>query len=133
MNLIRHFVKRHPVLSYYALTFLISFGGILLIVGGPAGVPGKAEQIDKLMLPVMLALFAGPSAAGILITAFAYGRQGFRNLGSKITKWRVGARWYAVALLTAPILFFSVSMALSLTSEKFLPSIMVTGSMRSEQ
>ena len=38
----------------------------------------------------------------------------------------MGARWYAVALLTAPLLFTAVSLALSLTSPEFLPSILTT-------
>ena len=29
-------VKRHPVLTYSALTFAISWGGVLLVIGGPA-------------------------------------------------------------------------------------------------
>lgn len=121
-----HFLTRHSVFSYYALTFCISFGGILLIVGGPGGVPGTAEQAEKLLLPVMLALFAGPSISGVLMIAVKYGKDGFRNLGSRISRWRVNVRWYAVALLTAPILFTGVSLALSLTDEKYLPGIMVS-------
>jgi membrane protease YdiL (CAAX protease family) len=60
------------------------------------------------------------------MTGLVYGKDGFRNLGSRLTKWRVNVRWYAVALLIAPILFLGVSFALSLTSEKFLPGIIVT-------
>jgi membrane protease YdiL (CAAX protease family) len=40
-----------------------------------------------------------------------------------MTRWRVGARWYAVALLTAPLLFMAVSLALSLLSPEFVPVI----------
>jgi membrane protease YdiL (CAAX protease family) len=40
--------------------------------------------------------------------------------------WRVGARWYALALLTAPLLFAAVSLALSLLSPEFLPGILAT-------
>jgi membrane protease YdiL (CAAX protease family) len=41
-------------------------------------------------------------------------------------RWRVGARWYALALLTAPPLFAAVSLALSLLSPEFLPGILTT-------
>jgi uncharacterized protein len=70
-----------------------------------------------------LAMLAGPSVAGILLTGLLYGRAGFRDLLTRMTRWRVGARWYAVALLTAPLLFTAVSLALSLTSPEFLPVI----------
>ena len=38
----------------------------------------------------------------------------------------MGARWYAVALLTAPLLVTAVLLALSLTSPEFLPGIFTT-------
>ena len=38
MRAIKAFVKGHPVISYYALAFAISWGAILLAVGlGPGG------------------------------------------------------------------------------------------------
>src|SRR5215211_7472850 len=116
---IRAFIKRHSVLSYYALVFAISWGGILLVVGlGPGGIPATKEQVGALMPFMLLALFAGPSVAGLV-----YGREGFRHLLTRMTRWRVGARWYALALLTAPLLVTATLLALSLTSPEFLPSM----------
>jgi membrane protease YdiL (CAAX protease family) len=124
MNTIRTFIKRHPVLSYYAMVFAISWGGILLVVGlGPGGIPAAKEQVGALMPFMLLALFAGPSVAGLVMTGLVYGREGFRNLLTRMTRWRVGARWYALALLTAPLLVTATLLALSLTSPEFLPSI----------
>ncbi len=42
-------------------------------------------------------------------------------------RWRVGARWYAVALLPAPLVATAVLLALSLTSPVYLPGIVTTG------
>jgi membrane protease YdiL (CAAX protease family) len=128
MNTIRTFIKRHPVLSYYAMVFAISWGAILLVVGlGPGGIPAAKEQVGALMPFMLLALFAGPSVAGLVMTGLVYGRAGFRNLLTRMTRWRVGARWYAVALLTAPLLVTATLLALSLTSPEFLPSIFTSG------
>lgn len=126
MATLRAFGTGHPALTYFALTFSISWGGILLVVGGPGGLPGTPEQIARLLPPVMLALFAGPSVAGVLTTGLVHGRAGLRDLLARMTRWRVGARWYAVALLTGPLLFTAVSLALSLTSAEFLPGILAT-------
>src|SRR5215207_3446194 len=129
MKTIRAFIKRHPVLSYYAMVFAISWGGIFLVVGlGPGEIPATKEQVGALMPFMLLALFAGPSVAGILMTGLVYGREGFRHLLTRMTRWRVGARWvdarwYAVALLTTPLLVTATLLALSLTSPEFLPSI----------
>jgi uncharacterized protein len=59
----------------------------------------------------------------ILVIALAFGRVGLRDLRSRLFRWRVGIRWYAVALLTAPLLETAILYALSLTSQAFLPTI----------
>ena len=126
MTTIRAFVKRHPLLSFYALAFAISWGGILIVVGGPGGFPGTKEQAETLMPFVMVPWLAGPSVAGVLVTGLLHGREGFRDLLARMTRWRVGARWYAVALLTSPLLYVGVSLALSLTSPEFVPHLLAT-------
>jgi membrane protease YdiL (CAAX protease family) len=124
MKTIKAFIRKHPVLSFYAMVFAISWGGILLVVGlGPGGIPATKGQVGAMMPFMLLALFAGPSVAGLLMTGLVYGREGFRDLLTRMTRWRVGARWYAVALLTAPLVVTATLLALSLTSPEFLPSI----------
>lgn len=123
---IEAFIKRHPVLTYYAIAFAISWGGILIVVGGPGGIPGTPEQVETLFPFALLAMFAGPPVAGMLLTGLLYGRAGLRELPSRLLKWRVGIRWYAVALLTAPLSMMAALLALSLTSLGFLPGIFIT-------
>jgi hypothetical protein len=48
------------VLAYYALTFAISWGGVLLVIGGPTGIPGTPEQIERRFSLAVVALLAGP-------------------------------------------------------------------------
>lgn len=125
MTTITAFIKRRPVLTYYALVFTISWGGIL-ILAGPGGIPGSAEQVETLFPFMLIALFAGPSVASILSTSLIDGRAGLRELFTRLIRWRVGARWYAVALLFAPLLVAAVLFALSLFSAQFLPGILNT-------
>jgi membrane protease YdiL (CAAX protease family) len=65
----------------------------------------------------------GPAVAGITMTAVVDGVAGLRHLLAGLRRWRVGGRWYAVALLTAPLVSTSIALALSLTSPAFLPGI----------
>jgi len=125
MTTIKAFIKKHPVLTYFALTFAISWGGILMVIG-PGGILGTKEVSEGLMPFVYLATLLGPSLAGILLTGLVDGRAGFRELLSRLLRWRVGARWYAVALLTAPLLITATLFVLSLTSPVFLPVIVTT-------
>lgn len=62
----------------------MSWGGILLIVGGSGGIPGSSEQVETRMRLVLLALFAGPSVAGLLTVRLVAGRVGLRDLFSRL-------------------------------------------------
>jgi len=69
------FIKQHPVLTYYVLTFAISWGALLVAVGS-GGWPRSPKQLAK-MIPVMIvAMLGGPSVASILLTAVVGGRAG---------------------------------------------------------
>lgn len=119
------FIKRHPVLTYFALTFTISWGGILIVIG-PGGIPGTTAQIEKLFPIALMTLLVGPSVAGILLTGLIYGREGFREFLSRLLKWRVSVRWYVVALLATPFLVTVTLLVLSLSSPAFLPGVFTT-------
>ena len=101
------------MLAYFALTFALSWGGVLLILGGPGGIPGTPEQLESLLPFAVLAMVAGPSVAGMLLTGLVHGRAGYREVLSRLLRWRVGARWYAVTLLFAPLLFTALSFSRS--------------------
>jgi hypothetical protein len=61
-----------------------------------------------------------------VFTGLLYGRAGFRDLLRRMTRWRVGARWYAVALLTTPLYLTAILLAFSLSSPELLPRILTT-------
>lgn len=121
------FVRRHPVVAYFCLTSAISWGSVLWIVGGPGRIPGTPEEIVALFPAVYLATVAGPSLAGIAMTGLVAGSAGLRELVARLVRWRVGAGWYAVALLTAPLSVVVTLLALSLASPTFLPGFLTTG------
>jgi uncharacterized protein len=125
VSTIKAFIKRHAVPTYYALAFAISWGGVIIVVG-PGGVTGTTKPPDVLLPFVYLAMLAGPSVASLLLTGLVDGKPGFRELVSRLLKWRVRARWYAAALLTAPLLMTAIPFALSLISPAFLPGIVTT-------
>jgi uncharacterized protein len=125
MSPIRRFAQRYPVLSFYALVFAISWGGILILVA-PTGIPGRPEDVDRLFMLTLAALFAGPSISGLVMTALVGGRAGLRDLLDRLLRWRVGAKWWAAALLTGPVLVAAVLFGLSLYSPDFTPGLLTT-------
>jgi uncharacterized protein len=126
MMTIKAFIKGHPLLSFYALAFAITWGGLIMAVGGPSKILGSPDLLGTRFAFVMLAWLAGPSVASVLMTGIVYGRKGLRDLFARMTRWHVGARWYAVALLTAPLLVTAILFALSLSSPDYLPTILTT-------
>jgi uncharacterized protein len=126
MKTIKAFIMRHSLLAYFALAFAISWGGVLIVAGGPGGISANSEASEMQVTFLYPALIVGPSVAGVLLTALLYGGAGLRELRSRLFKWRVGARWYAAALLTAPLSVTAALLALSLTSTEYLPGILTT-------
>lgn len=115
-------IENHPVATYFVLTFMISWGGVL-ILGAPHGMPTTQEQFKRLYPIVFLPYLLGPLVSGIVLTALEDGKAGFRNLFSRLIAWRVNVRWYVIALLTAPLLTVAILLVLSLVSPAFLPAI----------
>lgn len=90
------FINRYPVVTYLVLTFAISWSAVLLVIGGPSGIPATAEQSDRLFPYVYLAMVTGPSIAGLLLTALVDGKNGIRAFRQRLLTWRVavaGTPW----------------------------------------
>lgn len=115
---IHAFIKRHPVLTFYGVVFIISWGGFLIAIGPMLGMP-----VVEIPPGAILSMVAGPIVAGFLLMGLVYGRAGFRDFRARLFKWRVAVRWYAVALLLAPLVIVTLLFALSFASPVFLPGI----------
>lgn len=118
--------KRFPASTYFILTHVISWGGELLVIGGFSSIPGTTEAFETLLLPAVLVMLAGPSIAGILCTWLFQGTSGLNELQSRVLRWRLDARWYALALVAAPLAVAVTLLLLSHSSRIFLPGIFTT-------
>jgi CAAX protease family protein len=109
-------IRRYPVVTYFALTFLISWTGALA-VAAPHLV--RHQPLPKmtgiLMFPVML---LGPSLAGIVLTRIVDGKSGLRVLFSQMSQAWVPLGWYS-ALLIPPVLVLTVLLFL----QRFVSSV----------
>lgn len=124
---VRSFVRTRPVFAYFVLTFLISWGGVLLLIPVIFGrIPVPSDEMDRFFMYPLLITVAGPPLAALLVTGLAEGRAGLRELRSRLGRWRVGMRWYALALLGAPLAVMAALLPLSLLSSDFVPSIVAT-------
>jgi membrane protease YdiL (CAAX protease family) len=119
MNL-KTLIQRHPLAAYFGLAYAITWGGSFLIAG-PTRLSGSAISAGQFIL-VWLMMLAGPSTASLLLTATLSGREGLRELWARMSRWRVQGRWYAVAVLTTPLVLLGVLYTLAaLTSPAYRP------------
>ncbi len=65
--------------------------------------------------------------AGLLLTGIVDGAPGYRDLRSRLLRWRVPLAWYAAAVLFAPVLATVISLALGRIAPRYLPAILTTG------
>jgi hypothetical protein len=78
MSAITSFIKNHPILAYFILTFAISWACVFVILG-PAGIPLASEVSENILLFVYLAMLLGPTISGLLFTGFISGKTGLRS------------------------------------------------------
>ena len=80
------------MVAYHLLTFAISWRGILFVVGGPAGIPGSASDLQRLMPLAIPFMLFGPTIAVLTMTGFLDGCTGYRQLWSHLIAWRSGCQ-----------------------------------------
>ena len=124
---IKYLIQRRPAVCYFILTFFISWTGAFIVVASQLlnGIP--IPRLDGiLMFPVML---LGPPSASIILTGITDGKQGIRNMLSRIGKWKVSFKWYTLVFLLSPC--FLVLMVLlflkNWVSLSFAPNFALTG------
>ncbi len=118
-------IRRHPIVSYFLLTFAISWTGALLLAAPHLL---RHEPLPKitgiLMFPAML---LGPSLACVLLTKVFNGKSGLRDLFARMSPQGVHSRWYT-SLLIAPALVLAVLLCLEkLVSPMYAPNHFLIG------
>lgn len=112
-------LSKHPVLIFFILTFVISWGAILLLFGFEA-IPATKEMQEKIGMAILL----GPTLSGILLIMLHDGLSGIRQLGSRLVHWRANIRWYLVAVFTAPLSTLLCVLIFSLFTSAYHPPVL---------
>jgi len=109
--MIRDWFLRHPLTGYFALVFGISWGGIAIVFAEFGFDLAPLQPVEGGLMFLMMLL--GPSLGGIACIALLDGRAGLHSLWRSSRRWRVAPRWWAVALLTAPVVLLAILLPLS--------------------
>lgn len=116
-------IKRYSIFIYFFLTFLISWCGIVLAIGGFSQLIIPTDKFYTLLPLVIVAILAGPSMTGIIMTLVTDGKHGLKEYWVRLFKRSLGIKWYAIALLMGPSIMTLIYFILSLFSDTFIPGI----------
>ena len=78
-------VKRHPLITFFVLTYALSW------VAYPMWASG--------LYPIAPVFSFAPFLVALVVLAITRGKSGVGGLLRRMARWRVGLRWYAAALL----------------------------------
>ena len=123
----KEFMRDYSLLLYFLLTYLISWGGIILILGPSgfqifSGEKVLTQGFSTQVLFIWLVMLAGPSFSSFFLTWIIDGKRGLKRLLAFILNFKVSAEWYAISLFLIPMVLLAVLFSLSVISPKFLPN-----------
>lgn len=88
------FIKRHPLATFFAISYVTFFGGFALLAAFPGAIP-----------EALWFLFIWGTALGALfVVAMTEGWAGVKTWAGRIARWRIGLIWYVVALCLTPLM-----------------------------
>src|SRR6188472_1229188 len=94
-------LRTSPLLWYFALAYAAS-SVALAVIGWPRLDGGGGRPVSSLVMFPVIVIAAG--LGGLGLTAATEGRQGLRQLGVRLTHWRIGRWWLLVSLPPLAIL-----------------------------
>ena len=110
--------RRHPLACFFTLAIMLTWANWV-----PRAL--VSHGLSDVRVPDFLAPLAGygPALAALILTGVISGRAGLLRLGQRLCRWRVGIRWYAVALfLPAAQAFTALGLHLLFGGELHRPS-----------
>ena len=99
-------LARYPLVSFFVMAYAFTW---IVISPWTLGATGAGLLPVDLAAPAtgpLLAagILAGPALAAIIMAAVTEGRTGVQRLLGRLVLWRVGVRWYLLALLGVPLI-----------------------------
>ena len=95
---LRRLVARHPVAAFLVMAYTF----ICLVALPPVRTHTDILPFDKPFWESLSSIF-GVALPAFMVVAAAQGRAGVRDLARRSLRWRVGLRWYLVALFGVPV------------------------------
>ena len=101
-----HAVRARPLVAFFVLAYALSWWPSLIYLATGSGPP---------------ILGCGPFLAAVTVLALTSGKVGIKGLFRSMLSWRVGLRWWAIAIL-APVVMTSLAAGLNIALGASTPS-----------
>src|SRR5829696_5898700 len=92
-------LARHPLISYFIITFAFSW---LMFLPGVLTYYGVLSVASSVIGVLGIVGLLGPVLSGFVMTALTEGAAGVGDLLRRIVLWRVGIQWYLFVVLGLP-------------------------------
>jgi membrane protease YdiL (CAAX protease family) len=122
----RSFVRKHTVLTYFFLTFVITWTCwfiVILLIEPYTASPESAPLVLLIFLEILVKIGVfGPGITGLILTLTLYRKSGLRDFVKRIFKYRVNPIYYLFALLI-PIIIYMIPISIELMLGESFPNI----------
>jgi uncharacterized protein len=117
----KSYLTRHPIGAYFALAFAGTWLFLSPIVFSQNGLGffNFTVPFGVFALLFIVATYMGPTLAAFVVTGVLEGKAGIRAFLRRYVQWRVGLRWYLIALF-GYLLVSLVAMTFILGAEPWL-------------
>jgi membrane protease YdiL (CAAX protease family) len=116
---VKGLVRAHPLISFFVLAWLLSWAFMVPLALARHGViqplPGWLHYLSAY----------GPLLAAAFCTWQTEGATGLRAWGARLTRWRAGVRWWALAL--SPLLLYAVAAGAERRVHGAWPNVLLLG------
>lgn len=100
-------VLRFPLAAFFVLAFALTWPFMIAdALGSYRVIPFRLSASGPGLVLALLMSY-GPTFAALIVTFVISGWTGIRKLLSRLLIWRVGLRWYVVAILGPFLIFFA--------------------------
>ena len=131
MILMKTYVAKHRVLTYFFLTYLITWTSwfTVYLIYEPYRMTPELAPIPMLIFLEILAKIGacGPGITALILTAYLNGKKGFRDFIRRIFRWRIKPIYYVFAIFL-PLLIYFIPLSIEyILGEPFPNTIVVYG------
>ncbi|MGS2587045.1 CPBP family intramembrane glutamic endopeptidase [Streptomyces hebeiensis] len=126
---LRGVISRAPLIWFFVMATALSWAAWTPYVVAETGLGLVELNIPVLLgstqlVGVLPGAYLGPITAAFLVTAATDGRAGLRKWAGRLTKWRVGPRWYVAVVVSVPLVLIITTLPLA-GGDVRMPSVAV--------